>query len=116
MELLGLITRLSDDSKTYKAEKARGELASSIECYMKDNPGSTEEAALDHIYGIINTCLKEFNWEFLKPDNVPLCVKKLLFNGGRMVILMYKHGDGVSNSRDKIKRHIAEILIESIPM
>eukprot|EP01018_Ginkgo_biloba_P010669 Gb_38829 [translate_table: standard] len=116
MELLGLITRLSDDTKTFKAEKARGELASSIECYMKDNPGSTEEVALDHIYSIINTCLKEFNWEFLKPDNVPLCIKKLLFNSGRMVIVMYKHGDGISISRDKIKRHITEILIELIPM
>eukprot|EP01018_Ginkgo_biloba_P010885 Gb_10196 [translate_table: standard] len=76
------------------AEKARGELASSIEYYMKDNPGSSEEAALDHIYGIIHICLKELNWEFLKPDhNVPLCVMKLLFNSGRIAIFIYKNGD-----------------------
>eukprot|EP01018_Ginkgo_biloba_P010787 Gb_15698 [translate_table: standard] len=116
MELLGLITRLIGDTKSFKAEKARGELASSIECYMKENPGSIEEAALDHIYGLINTCLKEFNWEFLKPDNVPLCVKKLLFHSGRIAIFAYKNGDGLSISRDKIKDHITEILIEPMPM
>eukprot|EP01018_Ginkgo_biloba_P014922 Gb_20080 [translate_table: standard] len=116
MELVGLITRLIGDTKSFKAEKARGELASSIECYMKDNPGSTEEAALDHIYGLINNCLKEFKWEFLKPNNVPLCVKKLLFNSGRLALFIYKYGDGLSISGDKIKDHITEILIEPMPV
>ena len=68
-ELNSIITRLADDIHTYKAEKARGELASSIECYMRENPGSTEEVSVNYMYSLLEPAVKELTWEFLKPKD-----------------------------------------------
>lgn len=40
-DLICAILRLKGDTRCYKADSARGEEASSISCYMKDNPGLT---------------------------------------------------------------------------
>eukprot|EP01018_Ginkgo_biloba_P025693 Gb_11595 [translate_table: standard] len=113
--LVQLTARLRGDARTFKVEKARGEVASSIACYMKDNPGCTEEDALKHIEDLYDHSFKELNWEFLKPDeanNDSLCeTKKHAFNLARGLQFFYTHGDGLSVSST---RHISTILIEPI--
>eukprot|EP01018_Ginkgo_biloba_P025697 Gb_31098 [translate_table: standard] len=37
--LVGLAARLRGDAKIFRTERARGEVASSVSCYMKGNPG-----------------------------------------------------------------------------
>jgi len=115
-ELNSLISRLADDTKTYKAEKARGELASSIECYMKDHPGCQEEEALNHIYGILEPAVKELTREFLKADHVPFPCKKMLFDETRVTMVIFKDGDGFGISKLEVKDHIKECLIEPLPL
>lgn len=116
-ELNNLISRLADDTKTYKAEKARGELASSIECYMKDHPGCKEEEALNHIYGILEAAVKELTREFLKADDhVPLACKKMIFDETRVTMVIFKDGDGFGISKWEVKDHIKECLIEPLPL
>eukprot|EP00253_Pinus_taeda_P021517 PITA_21517 len=117
-ELNSLISRLADDTKTYKAEKARGELASSIECYMKDHPECTEEEALNHIYGILEPAVKELTREFLKPgdDDVPLACRKMLFEETRVTMVIFKDGDGFGVSKWEVKDNIKECLIDPIPL
>eukprot|EP00253_Pinus_taeda_P017606 PITA_17606 len=116
-ELNSLISRLADDTKTYKAEKARGELASSIECYMKDHPGCKEEEALNHIYGILEAAVKELTREFLKADDhVPLACKKMIFDETRVTMVIFKDGDGFGISKWEVKDHIKECLVEPLPL
>eukprot|EP00253_Pinus_taeda_P017099 PITA_17099 len=117
-ELISLISRLVDDTKTYKAEKARGELASSIECYMKDHPECTEEEALNHIYDILEPAVKELTREFLKPgdDDVPFACRKMLFEETRVTMAIFKDGDGFSVSKWEAKDNIKECLIDPIPL
>jgi len=115
-ELNSLISRLADDTKTYKAEKARGELASSIECYMKDHPECTEEEALNHIYGILEPAVKELSMEFLKPDDVPFPCKKMLFEETRVTMVIFKDGDGFGVSKLEVKDNIKECLIDPLPL
>eukprot|EP01018_Ginkgo_biloba_P016472 Gb_08043 [translate_table: standard] len=67
-ELIALTWRLSNDTRS-QDEKARGELVSCITSNLKDNPGSTEEDALNHIYGLNDQALKESTLEFFKLDN-----------------------------------------------
>ncbi|GLJ09990.1 hypothetical protein SUGI_0119710 [Cryptomeria japonica] len=74
-DLLCLTLRLRGDTKTFKAEVDHGELASSIACYLKDNPRSIEEDALEYLNSLIDEKIKELNWEYLKPDNVPIIRK-----------------------------------------
>lgn len=66
-DLASAFLRLRGDTRCYKADRARGEEASCISCYMKDNAGSTEEDALNHIKTMINEVIKELNWEYLRP-------------------------------------------------
>eukprot|EP01018_Ginkgo_biloba_P030117 Gb_06621 [translate_table: standard] len=45
-----LMNKYLDNSKD---ERDHGELASSVQCYLKENPGCTEKESLHHIYDII---------------------------------------------------------------
>nr|Q4QSN4.1 RecName: Full=(E)-gamma-bisabolene synthase; Short=PmeTPS3 [Pseudotsuga menziesii]AAX07266.1 (E)-gamma-bisabolene synthase [Pseudotsuga menziesii] len=118
MEQICLISRLADDTQSYKAEKARGELASGIECYMKDHPECTEEEALNHIYGIMEVTAKELTKEYLKvdDDDVPFACKKMLFEETRVTMVIFKDGDRLSNSKLEMKDHFKECLIEPLPL
>jgi len=99
-----------------KDEQARGETASSIECYMKDNHGSTREDALNYITTRIESCVKELNKEFLKPSDMPDCCKNLYFNAGmRGVFFLFKDVDGITFSqRKEIRDAITKILVQPI--
>jgi len=91
-------------------------MASSLECYMKENPESTVENALNHIKGILNRSLEEFNWEFIKQDSVPMCCKKFTFNIARGVQFLYKYRDGFYISDKEVKDQIFKILVHQVPM
>ena len=119
MEQICLISRLADDTQSYKAEKARGELASGIECYLKDHPECTEEEALNHIYGIMEVTAKELTKEYLKvddDDDVPFPCKKMLFEETRVTMVIFKEGDGFGISKTTIKDYIKDCLIEPLPL
>jgi hypothetical protein len=115
-ELSELTSRLIDDLRDFEDEKERGEIASSIECYMKENPDSSVENALNHLEGILHLSLEELNWEFIKQDTVPLCCKKFTFNIVRGVQFLYKYGDGLSISNKEVKDQIFKILIDQVPI
>ena len=100
-----------------QAERLRGEEASSISCYMKDNPGSTEEDALAHINALIKMEMNELNWEFLKPDsNVPISSKKYAFDFMRAVCNLYKYRDGFSVTNIEVKNLVMRTVFEYVPM
>ncbi|XP_059068143.1 sesquiterpene synthase Cad [Cryptomeria japonica] len=114
--LVSLITRLVDDIEDFEDEKARGETASSIECYMKDNQGSTKEDALNYITSRVDICVQELNKEFLKPSGIPNCCRRLYFNAGmRGVFFLFKDSDGITHSHQKeICDAIMKVLMEPI--
>lgn len=114
-ELSELTIRLTDDLRDFEDEKHRGEIASTIGCYMKENPDSTTEDTLNHIKGILQHSFKEFNWEFLKQDNVPWCCKRFTFNIARGIQFLYKYGDGISISNMEVKDQIFKILVHQVP-
>ena len=95
-----------------QADRARGEEASSISCYMKDNPGSTEEDALNHINAMLSDVIKELNWELLKPDSVPISAKKHAYDVCRAFHYGYKYRDGYSVANIEIKNFIAISVLE----
>eukprot|EP00253_Pinus_taeda_P006805 PITA_06805 len=113
--LVELTTRLTDDARDFQAEERR-ELASSVECYLKDNPESTVDDALNSVLDIVYLSLKELNREFIKQDSVPLCCKKFTFNFARAMQLFFKHRDGFSISTEEIKDQIFKVLINQVPI
>ena len=102
---------------TLQADMARGEEASSISCYMHDNPGSTEEDALNHINGMIEDIIKELNWELLRPDsNAPISSKKYSFDISRAFHHLYKFQDGYTVVSDETKDLVMKTVLEPVPM
>eukprot|EP00253_Pinus_taeda_P014647 PITA_14647 len=111
------ILRLRGDVCGYQAERSRGEEASSISCYMKDNPGATEEDALNHIKSMIEEKMKEINWEFLKPDtNVPISSKKHAFDILRAFYHLYKYRDGFSIANSETKNLVMRTVLEPLSL
>ena len=99
------------------AERSRGEEASSISCYMKDNLGSTEADTLTHINAMIVDKINELNWELLKPDsNVPISSKKHAFDILRSFYHLYKYRDGFSVANNETKNLVMRTLLEPVPL
>nr|WAK98082.1 3-carene synthase [Thuja plicata] len=115
-EILCLTLRLRGDTKTFKAEADRGEEVSCITCYIKDHPGSTERDALEYLNNLIDERLKELNWEYLKPDNVPIISKDHAYGLSKGLQLLYKERDGFSVSGIETKNIITKTMIEPVPM
>ncbi|GLJ05737.1 hypothetical protein SUGI_0024240 [Cryptomeria japonica] len=115
-DLLCLTLRLRGDTRTFKAEADRGEVTSSISCYMKDHPNCNEEDALRHIISMLDKHLKELNKEYLKHDDVPICTKDTAFNILRCYHVFYRDGDGIGNSGKDTKNHVEKILIEPMEL
>ena len=105
-----------------QAERSRGEQASSISCYMKDNPRSTEEDAVSHIIDMISEKIKELNWELLKPNSVaPISSKKHAFDILRAFYHLYKYHlykyrDGFSISKLETKKLVMRTVLEPVPL
>eukprot|EP00253_Pinus_taeda_P013742 PITA_13742 len=111
------ILRLRSDTRGYKAESGRGEAASCISCYMKENPGLTEEDAVNHINAMVNDLIKELNWEFLKPDsNVPISSKKYAFDITRALLHGYKYRDGYSIATNEMKNLVMITVLKPIAL
>lgn len=99
-----------------KVEADCGEAASCVTCYLKDNPRSTEEDALEYLNSLIDEKLKELNWEYLKPDNVPRICKDHGYAISKGIQLLYKERDGISVSSIETKNLITKTMLEPIPM
>ncbi|EOA37725.1 hypothetical protein CARUB_v10012477mg [Capsella rubella] len=92
IQTLDLKSRFRDDVVTYKDEMARGEIATGINCYMKQYGVTEEEAFLDFDRKVKHAS-KLMNEEYLK-TNMPLKIARVAFNIGRLIDVNYKHGDG----------------------
>nr|Q20HU7.1 RecName: Full=(-)-limonene synthase, chloroplastic; Short=PsTPS-Lim; Flags: Precursor [Picea sitchensis]ABA86248.1 (-)-limonene synthase [Picea sitchensis] len=116
-DLASSFLRLRGDTRCYKADRARGEEASCISCYMKDNPGSTEEDALNHINSMINEIIKELNWELLRPDsNIPMPARKHAFDITRALHHLYKYRDGFSVATKETKSLVSRMVLEPVTL
>eukprot|EP00253_Pinus_taeda_P033672 PITA_33672 len=116
-ELICAILRLRGDTQCYKADRARGEEASSVSCYMKDHPGITEEDAVNQINVMVNNLTKELNWELLRPDSgVPISYKKFSFDIWRVFHYGYKYRDGFSVASIEIKNLVTRTVVETVPL
>ena len=84
---------------------------------MKDNPGSTEEDALNHINAMINEIIKELNWEFLNPDsNIPMPARKHAFDITRALHHRYIYRDGFSIATHETKSLVTRTVLEPVPL
>ncbi|KAL6136840.1 hypothetical protein ACLB2K_062135 [Fragaria x ananassa] len=109
-----IITRLTDDLGTSKAERERGDVAKSIQCYM-DEKGASEEEACDYIKGLICHSWKKINQESAK-TTIPRSIVNLSQNMARAAHCIFEHGDGIGNSIGVTKDRLVSLIANPIPL
>ncbi|WMV12650.1 hypothetical protein MTR67_006035 [Solanum verrucosum] len=107
------IIRLTDDLATSSNEMKRGDVPKSIQCYVKEN-GASEEEARKHI----NLMIKE-TWKMINTaqhDNSLFCEKFMgcAVNVARTGQTMYQHGDGHGIQNSAIQNRISKLFFEPI--
>ncbi|KDP32232.1 hypothetical protein JCGZ_13839 [Jatropha curcas] len=89
----GKILRLWDDLGTSREEQERGDVASSIECFMKEKAISCEGEGRKEVRQLIRNLWVELNGELIAPSRMPLSTINASFNLARTAQIVYQHGD-----------------------
>lgn len=98
-----------------QAERGRGEVASAIQCYMKEHPEMSEEEAVEYIYSLMENGLADLKWEFMKAKDVPDNCRRLVFDNARLMQLFYMEVDGFTRAHEsEITEHVKKILFEPV--
>ncbi|XVE99149.1 hypothetical protein REPUB_Repub03eG0172500 [Reevesia pubescens] len=105
-----LITRLSDDLGTSKAEMERGDIPKAVQSYMIEK-GVSEEEARDHVKDLISYSWKKINEEIVD-NSFPQVIVNLSKNMARTAQCMYQHGDGVGTSTGVTKDCIVSSILK----
>ncbi|XP_070032975.1 5-epi-aristolochene synthase-like [Nicotiana tomentosiformis] len=113
-EASALLCRVIDDIATYEVEKSRGQIATGIECYMRDYGVLTEEA-MTKFQEMVDAAWKDVNEGILRPTPVSMELLYRILNFARIVDFTYKNNqDGYTNPEKVLKPHIITLLVESI--
>uniref|UniRef100_A0A2C9UAV1 (+)-delta-cadinene synthase n=1 Tax=Manihot esculenta TaxID=3983 RepID=A0A2C9UAV1_MANES len=108
-----MICRLMDDIVSHEFEQKRGHVASAIECYMKQNGVSEQEARIELNKQIVDAW-KDINEEWLRPSNVPMPLFTRVINLARVIDYFYKDGDEYTHVGEFMKSSIKSILIDYV--
>ncbi|KAM3360325.1 hypothetical protein P3S68_020037 [Capsicum galapagoense] len=108
------LCRVIDDIATYEVEKSRGQIATGIECYMRDYGVSTEEA-MAKFHEMAETAWKDVNKGILRPAPVSMEILTRILNLARIIDVTYKHNqDGYTHPEKVLKPYIGALLVDSI--
>ncbi|XP_076941113.1 beta-caryophyllene synthase-like [Bidens hawaiensis] len=110
IKVTGVIGRLMDDLCARKEEKERMNVASTIDCYMKQYD-VMEEYTRNIFKNQIEDAWKDFTQETFACNNVPMPLKKCVINLGRIGDALYKSKDIFSLVDDELIGHIESLLI-----
>ncbi|KAG4972229.1 hypothetical protein JHK82_037897 [Glycine max] len=111
---VSLIIRLCNDLGTTAAEREKGDVASSILCYMNQKDAS-EEKARKHIQDMIHKAWKKINGHYC--SNRVASVEPFLtqaINAARVAHTLYQNGDGFGIQDRDIKKHILSLVVEPL--
>ncbi|OIT38732.1 viridiflorene synthase [Nicotiana attenuata] len=108
------LCRVVDDIATYEVEKGRGQIATGIECYMRDYGVSTE-VAMEKFQEMAEIAWKDVNEGILRPTPVSTEILARILNLARIIDVTYKHNqDGYTHPEKVLKPHIVALLVDSI--
>ncbi|XP_043717235.1 alpha-terpineol synthase, chloroplastic-like [Telopea speciosissima] len=107
-----MICRLSNDLATSSAELERGDVSSSIHCYMYEHKVS-EQVARQYIRDRIMEIWKLMNKSI---TNSPFSSQFVQFclNLARTSLCVYQYGDGLGAENSKSKNHVLSLIVKPI--
>lgn len=96
-----------------QVEQERGDVASSIDCYMKEGDGASEAESRLHVRSLIHSSWLDLNGEALAATSLPRSTVDAALNLARTAQAMYQHGD--DGRLPSVDQHIHSLLTEPIP-
>ncbi|RZC85098.1 hypothetical protein C5167_047882 [Papaver somniferum] len=108
-----LLCRLSNDLATSSMEIKRGEVASSIFCYMQEKNVS-EKDAREHVKGLIMEMWKEMNRSLLDSSPFDGSFVNLVLNFARTSLFMYQYGDALGSEHSRSIEHVLSLIVNPI--
>ncbi|KAK1293136.1 hypothetical protein QJS10_CPB17g00586 [Acorus calamus] len=111
IRLASMIFRLRNDLATSKAEIEKGDVATSIYCYMHET-GVSEVVAREHILCLIDQMWKKLNKMGCTPSPFPQTYIDVVFDLARMSECFYHYGDGLGAPDAKLMDDISSMLFE----
>ncbi|GLT67330.1 hypothetical protein SLA2020_396460 [Shorea laevis] len=109
------VCRLLNDIMSHEFEQKRGHVASSIECYMRQNEATRQEA-VDEFYKQVEDAWKDINEECLYPTSVPMPLLMRVVNPTRVTDVRYKDTDGYTFAEIVLKDFIRSLLVDPVPV
>ncbi|XP_026441137.1 (-)-alpha-terpineol synthase-like [Papaver somniferum] len=107
-----MIFRLSNDLATSSADLERGDVSSSVHCYMREMSSSEEDARF-YISGLIMDTWKKMN-ESIMDTTFDLPFILIALNLARTAIFFYQYGDGLGVEDGKTKDHVLSLIVNPI--
>lgn len=102
--------------RIFQHEIERGDVPKSVQCYMKDNDVSEEEAR-NYIKYLISETWKELNEERLAAESpFAKSFTDMCLNLARISVTMYRHGDGHGAPTSLDKERLSLLFVEPIPL
>ncbi|KAF3965016.1 hypothetical protein CMV_010758 [Castanea mollissima] len=110
---ISMIIRLCNDLGTSVAERARGDVPSSILCYMREADVS-EEIAQKHIEDMINKSWKKINAQCFNQLPMLQSFVNIATNNARGAHSLYQYGDGFGVQDRDTRKNIVSLLVEPL--
>ncbi|KAG8386218.1 hypothetical protein BUALT_Bualt03G0126100 [Buddleja alternifolia] len=104
-----IVTRPMDDMAGYGFEKK----IDAVKCYIKEK-GASKEEAFDELQTQVSKAWKDINQECLHPTAISMPTLMRIINSASVIHLLYKDGDGYTNSKSEIKELIKYVLVEPV--
>ncbi|KAK9289491.1 hypothetical protein L1049_007646 [Liquidambar formosana] len=109
-----IVGRIMNDLVSHEFEQKREHIASAVECYMKQH-GVSKQEAYEELQKQVTNAWKDINQECLKPTTVvPMTLLTRVLNLTRATYLVYKDGDGYTNSKLLLKDYIVSLFIDPV--
>ncbi|KAM7486315.1 hypothetical protein LguiA_002324 [Lonicera macranthoides] len=115
VEACAIYSRLANDMVGHMSEQESGDVASVVECYMKQHSVTKEEAFVEFNRRITDAW-KDMNQECLRPTAVPMALLERVLNLARVINIMYKDEDIYKNAKTRVKNFITSLFIENVPI
>lgn len=94
----------------------RGDVAKTVQCYMKET-GCSEEEAREHVWFLLREGWKKMNKDSVAESPFSKTFVRAAKNFGRMALVMYQYGDGHGlNSNPEAKDRILATLFRPVPL
>ncbi|CAL4972950.1 unnamed protein product [Urochloa decumbens] len=111
----GEMGRFLNDIASYKRGKNKKDVASTVECYMKEH-GVTGEEAMVAIAAMVEQAWRRINKAYMEMDRTVEPAARWLLDMTRMLEIYYLHGrDGLTYGRD-IKDLVTFLFLKEVPL